>query len=275
MSPPPKAVNRRIPELDGLRGIAILLVLMFHLTPAKVPLLAAYFIQAGWLGVDLFFVLSGYLITGILVDTAGRPGYYRNFILRRTLRIFPLYFACLAIACIRTYWPAYSPGHGFFETGGWWYAIYLGNVQVFLQNRWPLDLALLPLWSLQVEEQFYLTFPLLVASVTRRNLARILVAAVIAAPLFPHRHGVGRPNQHYGNLCAGALPHGRARTRSTRRPRPTRFGLVVGKPLDRARDRSLRRRHCHHLLAVRSHTVDHRHADRRVHRQRVLLPPEF
>jgi peptidoglycan/LPS O-acetylase OafA/YrhL len=196
MSPPPKAVNRhhpstvtqaasrRIPELDGLRGIAILLVLMFHLTPARIPLLAAYFVQAGWLGVDLFFVLSGYLITGILVDSAGRSGYYRDFILRRTLRIFPLYFACLAIACIRTYCPAYSRGHGFFETGGWWYAAYLGNIQVFLQNRWPFDVALLPLWSLQVEEQFYLTFPLLVAVVTRRNLARILLAAVIAAPLF-------------------------------------------------------------------------------------------
>ncbi len=176
-------MGRRIPELDGLRGIAILLVLMFHLTPAGIPLFAAYFVQSGWLGVDLFFVLSGYLITGILVDSAGRAGYYRDFILRRTLRIFPLYFACLAAACIRTYLPGYARGRGFFESGGWWYIAYLGNLYVFLQNKWPADPALIPLWSLQVEEQFYLTFPLLVAVVTRKNLARLLLAAVIVAPL--------------------------------------------------------------------------------------------
>jgi peptidoglycan/LPS O-acetylase OafA/YrhL len=157
--------RNRIPELDGLRGIAILAVLMFHLTPSKIPLLAAYFVQAGWLGVDLFFILSGYLITGILLDTVGRPGYYRNFILRRTLRIFPAYYALLAIA-----------------GAGWWYFAYLGNIQSFLQNEWPA-VPLIPLWSLQVEEQFYLTFPLLVALVTRKNLARILVAAMIVTPL--------------------------------------------------------------------------------------------
>src|SRR5438067_5216950 len=155
------ARGRRVPELDGLRGIAILGVLMFHLTPANIPLFTAYFVQSGWMGVDLFFILSGYLITGILVDTAGRPGYYRNFLLRRTLRIVPLYCVILAIACVMFTWKQ------FLATGGWWYLTFLGNTQVFLQNRWPSGI-LTPLWSLQVEEQFYLTFPLLVAIVSRK-----------------------------------------------------------------------------------------------------------
>src|ERR1035441_3798408 len=81
----------RIPELDGLRGLAILAVMLFHYTPETGPLhFLAPVLLTGWIGVDLFFVLSGYLIAGILLDSAGRRGYYRNFIIRRSLRIFPL-----------------------------------------------------------------------------------------------------------------------------------------------------------------------------------------
>ena len=99
----PKAVaaehGPRVTELDGLRGIAILLVLLHHLWPTKGALSHLGRIsEAGWIGVDLFFVLSGYLITGILLDSAGRPHYYRNFIVRRTLRIFPLYYLFLLCA---------------------------------------------------------------------------------------------------------------------------------------------------------------------------------
>jgi peptidoglycan/LPS O-acetylase OafA/YrhL len=175
-------MTSRIPELDGLRGVAILLVLMFHLTPATIPKFAQYFVMTGWLGVDLFFVLSGYLITGILIDSAGRPGYYRNFISRRTLRIFPLYYAVLAIAYFTSYGPNLAHWSGLFRSGDWWYAAYIGNIQVFLRNRWPSD-DLTPLWSLQVEEQFYLTYPLLVALATRRMLGRVLAGAVVAALL--------------------------------------------------------------------------------------------
>src|ERR1700738_2398743 len=89
-----RAAGPRVSELDGLRGIAILLVLVFHFTPSSGPLFfLAHVFQTGWVGGDLFFVLSGYPIPGILVDSVGRPHYYRNFIIRRSLRIFPLYYA--------------------------------------------------------------------------------------------------------------------------------------------------------------------------------------
>lgn len=177
-------MKQRIPELDGLRGLAILPVLLFHLAPSpdRIPLWAAYVTQSGWLGVDLFFVLSGYLITGLLLDSVGHPGYYRNFIVRRMLRIFPLYFACLGIAWLIDFgaWPI--RWHDFRALGGWWYPVFLGNVPVFLQNKWPTA-VLTPMWSLQVEEQFYLTFPLLVALLPRQKLTWVLAASVIAAPL--------------------------------------------------------------------------------------------
>jgi peptidoglycan/LPS O-acetylase OafA/YrhL len=174
----------RIPELDGLRGLAILPVLMFHLgpNPTRIPLFAAYITQSGWLGVDLFFVLSGYLITGLLLDSAGRPGYYSNFITRRMLRIFPLYYAVLLIGWTVDFSGTPIRWHDFAANGGWWYPVFLGNIPVFLQNKWPTGI-MTPLWSLQVEEQFYVTFPLLVAVLPRRALKWFLVASVVAAPL--------------------------------------------------------------------------------------------
>jgi peptidoglycan/LPS O-acetylase OafA/YrhL len=174
----------RIPELDGLRGIAILLVLGFHYSPATGPLtFLTGFFASGWIGVDLFFVLSGYLIAGILLDSAGRPRYYRNFVVRRSLRIFPLYYACMALYCILKYLPSPVNIRDFLTNGNaWWYLIYLGNIQTFLQNSWPGAAILTPLWSLQVEEQFYLSFPFIV-KLGRKRLAWILAGCVIGAPV--------------------------------------------------------------------------------------------
>jgi peptidoglycan/LPS O-acetylase OafA/YrhL len=172
-----------VPELDGLRGIAILLVVAFHLTPARGPLAwADHLFQIGWTGVDLFFVLSGYLITGILLDSVGRPHYYRNFIVRRSLRIFPLYYACLILYCALTFWPAPIRWADFLTRfDGAWYLPYLGNFQVFLHNAWPGAAILTPLWSLQVEEQFYWSYPFLIWAVNRRILTYVLAGSVVCA----------------------------------------------------------------------------------------------
>jgi peptidoglycan/LPS O-acetylase OafA/YrhL len=177
------SAGARISELDGLRGTAILLVLVFHFTPASGPLHPlAHVFQVGWIGVDLFFVLSGYLITGILLDSAGRPHYYRNFIVRRSLRIFPLYYACLLLYGYLTYYPGPVHWGEFLSVGdARWYVVYMGNVWAFLRNAWPGAAILTPLWSLQVEEQFYWSYPFLVQVVRRRTLAAILAASVVAA----------------------------------------------------------------------------------------------
>src|SRR5918998_5491330 len=90
--------------LDGLRGLAILLVMAHHLTivRSEVPfdVGALELLHTGWVGVDLFFVLSGFLITGILLDARGSDRYFASFYARRTLRIFPLYYAVLTIVMI-------------------------------------------------------------------------------------------------------------------------------------------------------------------------------
>ena len=94
-----KGINTQghMPRLDGLRGVAIILVMFFHLVffqPAcRVDHLFHHFTKYGWTGVDLFFILSGFLITGILLDSKGAPNYFRNFYVRRCLRILPLYYA--------------------------------------------------------------------------------------------------------------------------------------------------------------------------------------
>ena len=182
----PKAVaaehGPRVTELDGLRGIAILLVLLHHLWPTKGALSHLGRIsEAGWIGVDLFFVLSGYLITGILLDSAGRPHYYRNFIVRRNLRIFPLYNACLGLYCLLV---------GLLTTQGkalaassepWWFAAYAGNILLAMQTARPASWLFNPLWSLQVEEQFYLTFPAIVAWLKRPLLAKLLIGSFFFA----------------------------------------------------------------------------------------------
>jgi peptidoglycan/LPS O-acetylase OafA/YrhL len=169
-------------ELDGLRGIAILLVLLAHGTAKAVSATAALQIALslpmavlhcvstrGWVGVDLFFVLSGYLITGILLDTAGRPHYYRNFITRRAFRILPLYYTFLLVCLI----PALHVSKELLL----WHALYAGNIQNFLADNFG-PYCISPLWSLQVEEQFYLLYRWLVKSVRATTLARLLFVAL-------------------------------------------------------------------------------------------------
>jgi peptidoglycan/LPS O-acetylase OafA/YrhL len=178
------AKAHRVPELDGLRALAILPVLMLHFAPLSGPLRwLGPLSNIGWIGVDLFFVLSGYLITGILLDTAGRPHYYRNFIVRRALRILPLYYICLTFFCAATYLN-HDRWRLLLQWGGPnWFVFFLGNFIVAARNTYPPLISLWPLWSLQVEEQFYLLFPFIVVSRSIASLRRILIACVIAAPI--------------------------------------------------------------------------------------------
>jgi peptidoglycan/LPS O-acetylase OafA/YrhL len=137
----------------------------------------------GWVGVDLFFVLSGFLITGILCDTKGSRNFFRNFYSRRGLRIFPLYYFFLALLC----WilPHFGPDdpstiaklHGACP----WYWSYLANFYMAEHGPGPFNTA--HLWSLSVEEQFYLIWPTIVFLLDSRSLLRVCAAAILGAPL--------------------------------------------------------------------------------------------
>jgi peptidoglycan/LPS O-acetylase OafA/YrhL len=176
----------RIPVLDGLRGTAILLVLLCHFTiygidrPAGGASLLLYrAAQSGWIGVDLFFVLSGFLITGILYRAKGQHHFFLNFYARRTLRIFPLYFGFLMLAV--GVLPMLLPDNE--RLAGWvrespWYWTYTSNVQTALHGWSPRAARGLDhFWSLAVEEQFYLLWPLAVFSLDRQQLIRVCAAA--------------------------------------------------------------------------------------------------
>ncbi len=182
------AVRGTIRELDGLRGIAILLVLLHHFWPREGPWVEyAAIPHLGWIGVDLFFVVSGLLITGILLDTRDSPRFFTNFYARRSLRIFPLYFVFLLAAF--TLIPAMQHGPWseteFVRQSGspWWYILYQGNLREAIRGVEPAY-VIAPLWSLAIEEQFYLVFPLMVQRLRRVQLRRVLIGAIGGALLF-------------------------------------------------------------------------------------------
>jgi peptidoglycan/LPS O-acetylase OafA/YrhL len=182
---PPRPISSvRLKELDGLRAFAILPVILHHCYPRDVSTAVEFIGDVGWMGVDLFFVLSGFLITGILLDTAGGERYFRDFYIRRTLRIFPLYYLFLILFSIAAMLGSAAEWLKLQNWGGiWWYFAYIGNFRVAWLNHDPPLFSLVPLWSLQVEEQFYLIYPLLVAVLSRSTLRRVLIVCVAAAPL--------------------------------------------------------------------------------------------
>jgi peptidoglycan/LPS O-acetylase OafA/YrhL len=181
-----------MPELDTLRGIAIAGVVVLHgfysrysslsgvSRPVRVFLEVT---QWGWLGVNLFFVLSGFLITGILIDSRGRPHYYRRFYVRRALRILPAYYALLILLAVLRQSSAAYLGLSF---------VYLANVTTLFGVAEGYG----PLWSLAVEEHFYLLWPMVVRWLNRRNLALFavgicLIEPIVRAAAFRYGHVVG------------------------------------------------------------------------------------
>ncbi|MEZ5326115.1 MAG: acyltransferase [Verrucomicrobiales bacterium] len=182
--------GKHIPCLDGVRGIAILLVMCRHLLPIEpisfVPLeYVRKVLEAGWIGVDLFFVLSGFLITGILLDTKGSNQPFRNFYARRSLRIFPLYYFVLLVGLV------VFPLSGFNYEGlqlnldnQLWLWSYTSNLVMAYQDSYLFTadgFRLSHLWSLAVEEHFYLVWPLAVLSLSHRPLLRICFGTIIVA----------------------------------------------------------------------------------------------
>jgi peptidoglycan/LPS O-acetylase OafA/YrhL len=178
----------RIPALDGVRGIAILWVMLHHfsrLDPggAAVDRVYAQLAATGRIGVDLFFVLSGFLITRILVDTRGSAGYFRAFYGRRLLRIVPVYYVAILLALTllpRLLGPD-APVAGLGERQGWFWLY--GVNYLIAREGWEAAAGMEHFWSLAVEEQFYLVWPLVVAAVSAPALLALSLAGVAAAPL--------------------------------------------------------------------------------------------
>ncbi|MES1214926.1 MAG: acyltransferase [Bacteroidota bacterium] len=163
------------PALDGLRGLAILMVVIFH------NFGFTHYFFFGWLGVDLFFVLSGFLITEILLKTVGKPGYFRNFYLRRILRIFPLYYLLLIVCLVIL--PAIPSLHDkmqYYTDHQWWFWLYAQN-WLYVTMPPEQNNLLLHLWSLAIEEQFYIVWPLTILLIKRPKFLLSIVLTLLVA----------------------------------------------------------------------------------------------
>jgi peptidoglycan/LPS O-acetylase OafA/YrhL len=171
----------RIPELDGLRGIAALVVVLHHISQSFTPLTPGSLslrlwlgvTHAGWIGVDIFFALSGFLITRVLLTARTREHYYRNFYARRLLRLAPPYLIMLVLIAVCV--PHVGP--------------FLLISFFYLSNFFPLfgileKFTYGPLWSLAVEEHFYLFWPWLVRFLSRKALAGIALFLCLSEPIF-------------------------------------------------------------------------------------------
>jgi len=193
--------KKRIKSLDGLRGIAILLVLTFHLL--NFGFLYPIF-SLGWIGVELFFVLSGFLITGILLDTKSQSGFIRSFLIRRALRTMPLYYAVIAVFAIIA--PHFAPTNWFSQ----YQLFFWTHTSNFL---FAMKGGLRPLghfWSLAIEEQFYLFWPFVMLVFNQKKLIGLsifLVALGIFLRIYFHSYTpiFTVPLKHLDGILIGSI----------------------------------------------------------------------
>lgn len=222
-------LRKHMPELDVLRGMAILLVVTYHglywsgaTSSSHIGTLIIKASVCGWLGVNLFFVLSGFLITGILIDSKNRPMYYRRFYFRRVRRILPVYFLTIAILI-------------FLHTltfGSTMVALaFLTNYRIFAVVG-----GFGPFWSLAVEEQFYLIWPTVVGRVSIRSLTILSLTLCLVEPIlrwlaFSYHLPLGDVHSSTlliaDNLALGALAAIFARSRYGSIRNGLKFGLVM------------------------------------------------
>jgi peptidoglycan/LPS O-acetylase OafA/YrhL len=211
LEPKGASSSGRIPELDGLRGLAILLVLLCHFIGnsdhTSLPVWLDRFcwvFRSGWMGVDLFFVLSGFLIGGILLDSRSSADYFQRFYIRRAHRILPIYFLLILLFTLTVVILQFFPQGR--ATVSLRELLVLPKCVFFLQNflgsftdfqwRW-----FVVTWSLAVEEQFYLVAPFFIRFLSVPRLTGLLVSFVIASPILRF---VGFRYFH-GGLLNGAL----------------------------------------------------------------------
>jgi peptidoglycan/LPS O-acetylase OafA/YrhL len=172
-----------IPELQGLRGLAVLGVVGYHCHPRLVGTEIHYGSLWGWAGVNLFFVLSGFLITSILIEARGKPHYFRNFYGRRALRVWPVYVLLLVVCYLNAPWFIGPSITDAVKAAPWLAYLF------FVQNLFHLALppAIGPTWSLAIEEQYYFLWAPIVRFVRRPwILATVLTTALIVSPLLRH-----------------------------------------------------------------------------------------
>ena len=196
-----------VPELDGLRGLAVLAVVLYH-CETRLPYPPIHrVVQWGWAGVNLFFVLSGLLITGIILDSRDDPHFFRNFYARRSLRIWPVYVLLLLLVFVLV--PL--------TFDGFWSAVYQTRhapwpyLLLFVQNIFVLTLpgTIGPTWSLAIEEQFYVVWAPVARVVRNRHLMAVLVMVILASPFVRMaNHGALTPTHtliHLDGLAFGSL----------------------------------------------------------------------
>lgn len=223
-------LRRKMPELDSVRGVAILMVLLYHgfarlQEPDAFTGFARLFVRSlslGWTGVNLFFALSGFLITGILLDSKDHPQYYRRFYLRRALRILPVYYALLVLLALLGRYGMQGENISFAFLG--LSAIYLANVTVFFGV--PIQFPVL--WSLAVEEHFYLIWPTAVRNMSRRAIGVVAVVIAVASTLVRVITWSMDRNffAHYTWMVADGLALGSLLAVLMRGPLGTRKGLL-------------------------------------------------
>jgi peptidoglycan/LPS O-acetylase OafA/YrhL len=217
-----------MPELDTLRGIAVSAVVLFHAFAfahglsglSGIPKMLVGMTMCGWTGVNLFFVLSGFLITGILLDTKSRSDYYKRFYFRRALRILPLYYAVLILLLlvVRAGLVQRHASWGFLGLS----AIYLSN----MTDLFGVPMQYGVLWSLAVEEHFYLLWPAAVRVLSRRKVIACAIAVVALCLLFRALYSIlGWTGGPYTWLSADGLALGAVLAGVARQKRDPRISV--------------------------------------------------